>query len=155
MHWLVKWLEEGLTCTFSFVKPSVKESVTIKKGMIGLTASYAESLCFAYLERLPVTSPAGERGSVYSRSKRILFVVCFYGEPYRSPHTRMRTLLNWGKEVGRDVVNKEYMTLHWLSCDNLTKAELSPRKKRNSFFLLGSAAVLGHKRPHSGLLTLC
>ena len=74
MHWLVKWLEEGLTCTFSFVKPSVKESVTIKKGMIGLTASYAESLRFAYLVRLPVTSPAGGKKSVYSRSKRI--VIC-------------------------------------------------------------------------------
>ena len=86
--------------------------------------------------------------------KELLSVVCFYGEPYRSPHTRMGTVLRKGKEVGRAVVNKEYMTLHWLSCDNLTKAELSPRKKRNSFLLLGFAAVSGHKRPHSGLLTL-
>ena len=70
MHWLVKWLEEGLTCTFSFVKPSVKESVTIKKGMIGLTASYAESLRFAYLERLPVTSPAGGKKKCLFKIKK-------------------------------------------------------------------------------------
>ena len=36
-----------------------------------LTASYAKSLHFAYLKRLPVTSPAGRKKSVYSRSKRI------------------------------------------------------------------------------------
>ena len=79
--------------------------------MTVLTASYAESLHFAYLKRLPVTSPAKKKKKVFIQDQTELwFVVYNYGEPYRSPHTRLGTLLKRGKEVGRAVVNKEYMT---------------------------------------------
>ena len=87
--------------------------------MTVLTASYAESLHFAYLKRLPITSP-GKKKLFIQDQKELWFVFCNYGEPYRSSHTRMGTLLKRGKEVGRAVVSKEYKTLHWLSCDSLS-----------------------------------
>ena len=94
--------------------------------------------------------------SLFRIKKELQFGVCNHGKPYASLITAKEgQLIEGEKEVGRAVVNKEYMTLHWLSCDSLSQAELSPGKKRKSFFfLLGSAAVRGPKRPHSGLLTL-
>lgn len=59
-----------------------------------------------------------------------------------------------GKEAGRTTVHKVCMVFHWLSPDSLSLAELWPGKKRKSFFFfLGSAVVLGLKKPHSRLLT--
>lgn len=94
----------------------------------------------------------------FSSKKKRRILICGL-QPWwstcKSSHSKKRkTLLKRGREAGRTVVNKECTVFHWLSPDPLSLAELWPGKKRKSFFFfLGSAVVLGLKKPHSRLLT--
>ena len=82
----------------------------------------------------------------------------------QSPHSKERTLLNWGKGSGKGLSKQRVqwrnwesglVTFHWLNYNSPSLAEFSLGKKRKSvFFLLDSPIIIGNESFLSDLLTL-